>query len=208
MLGLYELIDLSPAERAVTRTVVAAIDEGHTRPPELGADLHLVATDRAGQVLGAVSASAPLEWTRFDNQALNAALRLSLIEVTRLAVAHDARGRSIGRRLLEAAEQAAARRGYGLAEVTYSRSTEASLGRFYRAAGYTELDPGEWLRVLYGTTVVTLPYDDGSRIAIKPLRHGVAITSPPDGPLPQLPRLVRGLIDVTHGASERTPAAT
>ena len=200
MLELFKLIDQDPDEQMKMSVVAPYIDHRLTQPLGHGIAFQYVAADRAGQIVGAVSAHTPLEWTTSFGQDVNAALRSTLIEIVWLAVAPDARNRGIGRRLLEAAEQQAARQHCHLAEISYKRDDEARLSPYYRAAGYTELDPREPLQILHERNVLTLPYHHNLRVAIKPLRPDVTIVNlAPGGP-----RVVSGLINLPSQPAPRT----
>lgn len=204
MLELFKLIDQDPDEQMKMAVVAPYIDLGVTQPPGHGIAFQYVAADRAGKIVGAVSASTPLEWTTSFAHDVNAALRSTLIEIVWLAVAPDVRNRGIGRRLLKAAEQQAVRERCHLAEISYKRDDEARLSPYYQAAGYTELEPREPLQILHERNVLTLPYHHSLRVAIKPLRPETTITNL----APAGPRVVNGLINIPSQPSSPRPAST
>jgi GNAT superfamily N-acetyltransferase len=115
-LGLVDPVE--PAELAASyRALVAGVDEGRRV---------ILVAESGGDVVG-MAHIAP-------SDAANATHRA---EVQRVAVAADARGGGVGRRLMAAVEEEARARGLTLLWLTTHAGTEAA--RFYEAIGYTEL---------------------------------------------------------------------
>jgi GNAT superfamily N-acetyltransferase len=109
-LGATESTDLEELHR------VSLAEEGRV----------VLAAERDGELVG----MAHLEPSRAANATHRA-------EVQRVAVAADARGSGVGRRLMAALEDEARARGLTLLWLTTHAEAEAA--RFYEAIGYTEL---------------------------------------------------------------------
>ncbi|PWV44600.1 GNAT family N-acetyltransferase [Nocardiopsis sp. L17-MgMaSL7] len=151
---LHECLTHRNKESAM-RAVAGGTLDGRQIDPMAGLSALLVATDRAGQVIGCALMIPPgrfLAQVRRVNEVQGLALMLVITKLKGLAVDPAYRGQGIGAALVKRSVQLYAQSGF---HVMYGQFTaDRDLEPFYRRQHFTVLDLGEPLRL---ETMLALP---------------------------------------------------
>ncbi|MEU1817444.1 GNAT family N-acetyltransferase [Streptomyces roseifaciens] len=172
------LLPVDPKHPEVFNNLSELIDSGQAMPPSHGLSLNLVAENKDGKLLGALSAVSPFDWIQSSDpltQPFKPALAQKIATIESLAVAPQARGMRLGFRLLKHAETQLRESGCRLLLADFEPS-RSHLARYYTEAGFRLLPFGQPLHVsLVPGVILPRPPHTDCRTSWKALAKEVAL---------------------------------
>ncbi|QLE71774.1 GNAT family N-acetyltransferase [Streptomyces rectiverticillatus] len=204
------LLPVDPEHPDVFDPLSDMIDSGLVMPPDRGLCLNLVAENRDGKLVGALSAVSPFDWITGSDQLaqpFKPALARNIATIESLAVAPQARGMRLGFQLLKHAEAQLRESGCRLLIVDFEPS-RSHLARYYTEAGFRLLAYGQPLHIgLLPGVILPRPSHKDHRTSWKALTEEITLepalmTQGPDMPPVPVPGgVLVGVLAANHMAT-------
>jgi GNAT superfamily N-acetyltransferase len=204
------VLPVDPKRPEVFNVLSEMIDAGRVIPPNRGLSLNLVAENKDGKLVGALSAISPFDWIQRSDpltEPFKPALARNMATIESLAVAPQARGMRLGFQLLKRAETQLQESGCRLLIADFEPS-RSHLARYYTEAGFRLLAYGQPLHIgLVPGVILPRSSHTDCRTSWKALAKGVALEpglmaqGPNKPPVPVPGGVLTGVVATSHTAA-------